>query len=150
MGPLSITSSIIEAARLAGEVQAAFEEKRKSSGDEIEQLLQVRYVVARLQSALDDLVRQIMQADRTMISSQTLARMQAVLGELMNTLKDALGLMLRHTPAEWRVSFKKLMRYWGTGTAEEIRDKLNDQRNNLDALMVLISSEETSRLDLLL
>lgn len=143
MDPLSITSGIIEAARLAGEVQAAFEEKRKFPGDENEQLLQIHDIVAGLQSALDHLVRQIMKADRSMISSPTLARIQAALNELMDTLKDALGLMLRHTPTEWKVSLKKLMRYRGTRAAEEIMDKLDGQRINLDSLMLLMSSEET-------
>jgi septal ring factor EnvC (AmiA/AmiB activator) len=131
MDPLSITSSLIPAAKLAGKVLVAIDavdvpKELKTS------LSRIRADVAALQMLLDILAQDIMQADRTMLSSQTqtIAVIQPALMDLTHTLQK-LYKTLKYPRTPLGAAFIR-------SQIREIGQGLETQRTSLTNLVSLI------------
>ncbi|KAH8632680.1 hypothetical protein IG631_11314 [Alternaria alternata] len=135
--PLSITGSLITAAQLAGETQTLLEASKRPSS----LLSQVRLRVVELRNILDVLAQDIMRADRTMFSSQTIAVTQPVLMKMMEIFQNLLKIIRRSHSAESQQPHRRIARHRDKASLQQISEELYHQRILLDDLVRLITSE---------
>jgi hypothetical protein len=135
MDPLSITSSLITSAQIAGEAQTLLDASKESSSA----LSRIRFRVAALRNMLDILAQDIMRADRTMFSSQTIDVAQPVLMRLSETLQNLLKIIQRSHLAESQKPHRRLLRIRDEASLQEISEELDQQESTLHTVVTLIT-----------
>ncbi|CAN9141913.1 unnamed protein product [Alternaria alternata] len=135
MDPLSITSSLINSAQIAGEAQTLLDASKESSSA----LSRIRFRVAALRNMLDILAQDIMRADRTMFSSQTIDVAQPVLMRLSETLQNLLKIIQRSHLAESQKPHRRLLRIRDEASLQEISEELDQQESTLHTVVTLIT-----------
>ncbi|CAN9385152.1 unnamed protein product [Alternaria alternata] len=142
MDPLSITASLITSAQIAGEAQTLLDASKESSSA----LSRLRFRVAALRNMLDILAQDIMRADRTMFSSQTIDVAQPVLMRLSETLQSLLKIIQRSHLAESQKPHRRLLRIRDEASLQEISEELDQQESTLHTVVTLITLQSLRNL----